>query len=144
MLENGLSVWFSVDGNSELRAVRLRARGRQGVFDLKRAASSRAEEREICERFDGSLEQLLNIIDSEVELIRQRAAASGLARRLPVNDRNARPQSKIVGGISHMHVECSLNLPLLRGDGPYPASSHRQIQPLLSDRLAFHASIAWA
>ncbi|MDV6320975.1 hypothetical protein, partial [Chromohalobacter sp. HP20-39] len=37
MLENGLTVWFSVDGNSELRAIRLRAKGRQGVFDLKRA-----------------------------------------------------------------------------------------------------------
>lgn len=109
MLENGLSVWFGVDGNSELRAVRLRAKGRQGVFELKRAASSRAEEREICERFDGSLEQLLSIIDSEVELIRQRAAASSPARRLPVNDRNARPQSKIVGGNAPVQVDCTLS-----------------------------------
>lgn len=109
MLENGLSVWFSVDGNSELRAIRLRAKGRQGVFDLKRAASSRAEEREICEPFDGSLEQLLSIIDSEVKLIRQRAAASSPTRRLPVNDSDAHPQSKIVGGNAPARAECSLS-----------------------------------
>jgi hypothetical protein len=100
---------FSVDGNSELRAIRLRAKGRQGVFDLKRAASSRAEERQICEPFDGSLEQLLSIIDSEVELIRQRAAASSPTRRLPVNDSDAHPQSKIVGGNAPARAECSLS-----------------------------------
>ncbi|UGS91496.1 hypothetical protein KOL96_10290 [Ralstonia wenshanensis] len=106
--KNRLAVWVSVEGNSELRAVRLLAMSHQSVFDLKRAASSRAEHREVRERFDGSLEQLLSIIDSEVELIGQRAATSAPTCRRVANGGGARPERKAaVGGNALARAERS-------------------------------------
>lgn len=66
----GYSYWLRLPSGKKLRAIRLTQQS-GGSYELVRAASERTTGKRLRQRFSGSLNELLGIIDEEVDTIRR-------------------------------------------------------------------------
>ncbi len=68
-IRNGYSYWLKVPPSKELRVIRLSQDGNS--YELVRSASERKALQQVRQRFSGSMNELLAIIDEQLELIRK-------------------------------------------------------------------------
>ncbi|MCY1291889.1 hypothetical protein D9M68_223440 [compost metagenome] len=68
-IRNGYSYWLKVPPSKELRVIRLSQDG--DSYELVRSASERKALQQVRQRFSGSMNELLAIIDEQVEIIRK-------------------------------------------------------------------------
>ncbi|TDF62929.1 hypothetical protein [Cupriavidus sp. L7L] len=67
-IRNGYSYWLKVPPSKELRVIRISQEG--DSYELVRSASERKALQQVRQRFSGSMDELLAIIDEQVEIIR--------------------------------------------------------------------------